>query len=152
MITADSTLTCPVCSKPAGDITDKTVGAQHWHLYCFNCAMCGSYLDGKFFRDESTAHGLLCPTCHTHPIKLTTTPGSVSYVAKIPTIAPVNSDTCPRCSKTVYQAEKIRALDANWHKRCLSCEGCHKALAAGSFQARDNKPYCKTCFGTAYKV
>lgn len=28
---------------------------------------------------------------------------------------------CPRCNKTVYFAEEVRAVGKKWHKMCLSC-------------------------------
>uniref|UniRef100_A0AAR2IXC7 LIM zinc-binding domain-containing protein n=1 Tax=Pygocentrus nattereri TaxID=42514 RepID=A0AAR2IXC7_PYGNA len=39
---------------------------------------------------------------------------------------------CPRCSKTVYFAEKVTSLGKDWHRPCLRCERCGKTLAPGS--------------------
>uniref|UniRef100_A0AAY5K9C3 Cysteine-rich protein 2 n=1 Tax=Esox lucius TaxID=8010 RepID=A0AAY5K9C3_ESOLU len=39
---------------------------------------------------------------------------------------------CPRCSKTVYFAEKVTSLGKDWHRPCLRCERCSKTLAPGS--------------------
>uniref|UniRef100_A0A8B9LL87 Cysteine-rich protein 2-like n=1 Tax=Astyanax mexicanus TaxID=7994 RepID=A0A8B9LL87_ASTMX len=39
---------------------------------------------------------------------------------------------CPRCSKTVYFAEKVSSLGKDWHRPCLRCERCSKTLAPGS--------------------
>lgn len=32
---------------------------------------------------------------------------------------------CPRCNKTVYFAEEVRAVGKKWHKMCLSCGMCN---------------------------
>jgi len=32
-------------------------------------------------------------------------------------------NACPRCHKTVYFAEEVRAVGRKWHKMCLSCGG-----------------------------
>ena len=33
-------------------------------------------------------------------------------------------ETCPRCQKTVYPAEKLLACSAAWHKGCFKCKTC----------------------------
>ena len=44
---------------------------------------------------------------------------------------------CPRCAVTVYQAEEIRALDKSWHKACLTCTECARALPIGNYLNRE---------------
>jgi len=38
---------------------------------------------------------------------------------------------CPNCNKTVFFAEEVRAIGKSWHKRCLKCAQCNKALNPG---------------------
>ncbi|XP_055497000.1 cysteine-rich protein 1 [Leucoraja erinacea] len=53
---------------------------------------------------------------------------------------------CPKCSKEVYFAEKVTALNKDWHRTCLKCEKCNKTLTTGSLSQHDGKPYCtKPC-------
>ncbi|XP_032882515.1 cysteine-rich protein 1 [Amblyraja radiata] len=53
---------------------------------------------------------------------------------------------CPKCSKEVYFAEKVTALNKDWHRACLKCEKCSKTLPSGSISEHDGKPYCtKPC-------
>uniref|UniRef100_A0A2K5VB58 Cysteine rich protein 2 n=1 Tax=Macaca fascicularis TaxID=9541 RepID=A0A2K5VB58_MACFA len=33
-------------------------------------------------------------------------------------------NTCPRCGKKVYFAEKVTSLGKDWHRPCLRCERC----------------------------
>lgn len=47
---------------------------------------------------------------------------------------------CPKCSQTVYFAEKVLAIGRNWHKRCLRCESCGSSLTSSTLSDRDSKP------------
>lgn len=55
------------------------------------------------------------------------------------------SDGCRRCGTAVYFAEKVMASGHKWHKRCLRCAGCSKALDSHLVE-RENLPYCKRCY------
>ncbi|KAL7871333.1 hypothetical protein SRHO_G00063160, partial [Serrasalmus rhombeus] len=58
---------------------------------------------------------------------------------------------CPRCSKTVYFAEKVTSLGKDWHRPCLRCERCGKTLAPGSHAEHDGQPYChKPCYAVLF--
>ncbi|KAI4894528.1 hypothetical protein NFI96_005287 [Prochilodus magdalenae] len=58
---------------------------------------------------------------------------------------------CPRCSKTVYFAEKVTSLGKDWHRPCLRCERCSKTLAPGSHAEHDGQPYChKPCYAVLF--
>jgi len=55
---------------------------------------------------------------------------------------------CPTCGKTVYFAEEVKAAGKSYHKRCLKCAQCNKALDTGSVNDRNDKIYCKQCYGS----
>ncbi|XP_066533293.1 cysteine-rich protein 2-like [Hoplias malabaricus] len=58
---------------------------------------------------------------------------------------------CPRCSKTVYFAEKVSSLGKDWHRPCLRCERCSKTLAPGSHAEHHGQPYChKPCYAVLF--
>eukprot|EP01102_Stenamoeba_stenopodia_P011936 TRINITY_DN3705_c0_g1_i1.p1 TRINITY_DN3705_c0_g1~~TRINITY_DN3705_c0_g1_i1.p1 ORF type:complete len:217 (-),score=44.42 TRINITY_DN3705_c0_g1_i1:110-760(-) len=57
------------------------------------------------------------------------------------------SDRCPVCGKRVYFAEKVTALNRDWHKWCFKCAGCAKMLTVGQQCAKNETPYCKPCYG-----
>ncbi|KAF7690678.1 cysteine-rich protein 2-like isoform X1 [Silurus meridionalis] len=60
-------------------------------------------------------------------------------------------NTCPRCNKTVFFAEKVMSLGKNWHRPCLRCERCSKTLAPGSHAEHDSQPYChKPCYAVLF--
>jgi len=55
---------------------------------------------------------------------------------------------CPNCGKTVFFAEEVRAIGKSWHKRCLKCAQCNKALDPGKINDRQGKVYCKGCYSS----
>lgn len=55
--------------------------------------------------------------------------------------------SCPRCSKQVYMAEEIIALNKSWHKLCFKCVSCNKLLQPGSEKEHDEELFCNTCYG-----
>ncbi len=57
---------------------------------------------------------------------------------------------CPSCSKSVYAAEKVLALGADWHRACLKCTTCGKGLDSTNLADHDNKPYCKACHSKSF--
>eukprot|EP00053_Salpingoeca_punica_P024687 m.14225 g.14225 ORF g.14225 m.14225 type:complete len:102 (-) comp7072_c0_seq1:247-552(-) len=62
-----------------------------------------------------------------------------------------NMPKCPKCQKEVYFAEKVTALNKDWHKACLKCAKCNKVLTAGKFLEHEGTPYCeKPCFGAMF--
>jgi len=55
---------------------------------------------------------------------------------------------CPTCGKSVYFAEEAKAAGRSYHKRCLKCAQCGKALDPGSVNDRNDKIYCKICYSS----
>jgi len=64
----------------------------------------------------------------------------------------MNNGKCPTCGKTVYFAEKVRVLDKDFHKLCFKCADCGKPLSPRQFSDKDNKPYCKTCYDSKFRL
>lgn len=58
---------------------------------------------------------------------------------------------CPNCGKTVYFAEKVRALNADWHKLCFKCKSCNIRLEPGKQTEHDGDPYCKRCYDNKFR-
>ncbi|KAM4045369.1 cysteine and glycine-rich protein 1-like [Anomaloglossus baeobatrachus] len=56
------------------------------------------------------------------------------------------SDVCPRCSKTVYAAEKVIGGGNSWHKACFRCAKCGKGLESTTLADKDGEIYCKGCY------
>eukprot|EP01125_Pyxidicula_operculata_P005684 TRINITY_DN1996_c0_g1_i1.p1 TRINITY_DN1996_c0_g1~~TRINITY_DN1996_c0_g1_i1.p1 ORF type:complete len:143 (-),score=39.07 TRINITY_DN1996_c0_g1_i1:52-480(-) len=56
---------------------------------------------------------------------------------------------CKGCDKTVYANEKVTALDASWHPKCLKCTTCQTRLSLTTLNSFDMQPYCKAHLPTA---
>ncbi|PAV75578.1 hypothetical protein WR25_12589 [Diploscapter pachys] len=58
---------------------------------------------------------------------------------------------CPKCSKAVYEAEKILAAGGQWHKTtCFICETCSKRLESRTLCENAGKLYCKHCYAVNF--
>ena len=54
---------------------------------------------------------------------------------------------CPKCQKTVYFAEQLKAAYQTWHKTCFTCSTCNKRLDTSTCCDKDDKVYCRACYG-----
>ncbi|XP_064601401.1 ras association domain-containing protein 2-like [Liolophura sinensis] len=65
---------------------------------------------------------------------------------------PVNgqANSCRRCSKPVFFAERKTSLGEDWHPSCLSCENCNKVLAPGQHAEHKGLPFCNPCYQTFF--
>lgn len=63
----------------------------------------------------------------------------------------VQAPKCTICQKSVYDMEKIQAIDQIWHKTCFCCGakgtsgGCNKVLTLDKYLDHNGEPFCKTC-------
>ncbi|TMS36418.1 hypothetical protein L596_003586 [Steinernema carpocapsae] len=58
---------------------------------------------------------------------------------------------CPKCEKTVYEAEKISAAGQTWHKNtCFTCLTCEKRLESRSLCERKGQLFCNVCYGKQF--
>ncbi|KAI0799822.1 hypothetical protein BC629DRAFT_1285080 [Irpex lacteus] len=57
---------------------------------------------------------------------------------------------CPKCQKTVYFAEQVKAIGKTYHRGCLRCTGCNTSLDSSKLTEKDGDPYCKHCYGKRY--
>jgi cysteine/glycine-rich protein len=57
------------------------------------------------------------------------------------------ADICPRCGKSVFIAELMRAAGKAWHKSCFTCNLCNKRVDSSMLCEREGEIYCKSCYG-----
>jgi len=57
------------------------------------------------------------------------------------------ADICPRCGKSVFIAELMRAAGKAWHKSCFTCLLCRKRVDSSTLCEREGEIYCKSCYG-----
>ncbi|KAG1744699.1 uncharacterized protein EDB91DRAFT_1050690 [Suillus paluster] len=53
---------------------------------------------------------------------------------------------CPRCGKSVYFAEQMKAIGKTWHKGCLRCKECNTLLDSTRLTEKDGDPLCHRCY------
>ncbi|CAA7261957.1 unnamed protein product [Cyclocybe aegerita] len=53
---------------------------------------------------------------------------------------------CPRCKKSVYFAEQVKAVGKTFHKNCLRCVECNTSLSSGRLHDHDGDPFCVRCY------
>merc|ERR1712071_152283 len=62
-----------------------------------------------------------------------------------------SKDTCPRCGRAVYMAEKMMGGGSAWHKStCFTCALCNKRLESTTLCEREGEIYCKACYGRQF--
>ena len=54
---------------------------------------------------------------------------------------------CPRCGKSVFIAELMRAAGKAWHKSCFTCNICNKRVDSSTLCEREGEIYCRSCYG-----
>ncbi|TEB30462.1 hypothetical protein FA13DRAFT_1755181 [Coprinellus micaceus] len=57
---------------------------------------------------------------------------------------------CPRCAKSVYFAEQVKAVGKTYHKHCLRCTECGTTLDSTRLRDHDEEPFCVRCYNKLY--
>ncbi|XP_009210674.2 cysteine-rich protein 2 isoform X1 [Papio anubis] len=154
-------LKCERCSKtltPGGHAEHD--GKPFCHKPCYatlfgpkgvNIGGAGSYIYEKPLAEGPQVTGPIeVPTARPEERKASGPPKGPSRASSVTTFTG-EPNTCPRCSKKVYFAEKVTSLGKDWHRPCLRCERCGKTLTPGGHAEHDGQPYChKPCYGILF--
>lgn len=60
------------------------------------------------------------------------------------------AEVCPRCDKSVFIAELMRAAGKAWHKSCFTCNLCNKRVDSSMLCEREGEIYCKNCYAKEF--
>ena len=74
------------------------------------------------------------------------TPNIDRKVAKKINFAIDNTDKCPKCTKTVYAQEMIKAFNKSYHKSCFRCLSCNNVLQTNKLTEHGDELYCQNCY------
>uniref|UniRef100_A0A2K6SZR5 Cysteine-rich protein 2 n=1 Tax=Saimiri boliviensis boliviensis TaxID=39432 RepID=A0A2K6SZR5_SAIBB len=154
-------LKCERCSKtltPGGHAEHD--GKPFCHKPCYatlfgpkgvNIGGAGSYIYEKPLAEGPQVTGPIeVPAARAEERKVSGPPKGPSRASSVTTFTG-EPNTCPRCSKKVYFAEKVTSLGKDWHRPCLRCERCGKTLTPGGHAEHDGQPYChKPCYGILF--
>ncbi|PVU97361.1 hypothetical protein BB561_000612 [Smittium simulii] len=153
-------------------VLDSIIGPEgSWHKRCFRCKTCLKSLSSAnlqeknkevadntlnlnhkindlaktYIKDTSKQENIGIPS--TDPIKyIPYTPSSIFSRGNAKLNIPKPKDICPRCSKTVFDAEKVVGPNGLWHRACLKCKSCNSYLNSGKFSDRNGEAYCTKCY------
>ncbi|XP_016782352.1 cysteine-rich protein 2 isoform X1 [Pan troglodytes] len=116
-----------------------------------NIGGAGSYIYEKPLAEGPQVTGPIeVPAARAEERKASGPPKGPSRASSVTTFTG-EPNTCPRCSKKVYFAEKVTSLGKDWHRPCLRCERCGKTLTPGGHAEHDGQPYChKPCYGILF--
>jgi len=66
--------------------------------------------------------------------------------------APPASPVCPACKTSVFPAESFMAADRKpFHKKCVKCKTCSKALTSATINEHQTQLYCSPCYDNIFR-
>lgn len=157
---------CPKCNQAVYAAEERIGAGKKWHKQCFKCGLCNKGLDSTTVAEHE---GLVyCKGCHGKKFgpkgygfgggagALSMETGSQfgnkeSEMSNRPTEVVIGEKSgpgphCPRCLRTVYDAERAIGLNDAWHKSCCCCKECKKPLDASTLSRHEVEIYCKGCY------
>lgn len=117
---------CQECKKTIMPGTRKMeYKGSSWHETCFTCQRCQQPIGTKSFIPKENQN--FCVPCYEKQYAL----------------------QCVQCKKPITTGG-VTYREQPWHKECFVCTACKKQLSGQRFTARDDFPYCLTCFCDLY--
>ncbi|KAJ4481071.1 hypothetical protein J3R30DRAFT_3463960 [Lentinula aciculospora] len=72
--------------------------------------------------------------------------GVVSHTTGSPRKWAGDTPACPKCGKSVYFAEQVKAVGKTYHKGCLRCSECSTSLDSNKLRDHESVPFCSRCY------
>jgi len=138
---------CPICGKVVYDAESYPAGGRKFHRRCLKCSACATKLNSQNIRVHCVA-GEVKLFCKGRGCQAKVDPSEAPKMyLDTSKIAPTEEKGCPRCGGAVFEAEKVCVKDVFYHKKCLTCAKCSRALDSLSVSvAPDGDIYCKVCY------
>ncbi|KAK7479772.1 hypothetical protein BaRGS_00028952 [Batillaria attramentaria] len=163
---------CPKCGKAVYAAEEKVAAGAKWHKFCFKCGLCNKMLESTNVAEHEG--NLYCKSCHGRKFgpkgygfgggagalgmdkgerfgnkecEMDTKPKDAAVGAGSGGGGGGTGPKCPRCGKTVYDAERAIGVNTPWHKSCFNCKGCKKSLDSTTMAMHEEEVYCKGCYG-----
>eukprot|EP00004_Rigifila_ramosa_P021460 TRINITY_DN571_c0_g1_i1.p1 TRINITY_DN571_c0_g1~~TRINITY_DN571_c0_g1_i1.p1 ORF type:complete len:512 (-),score=91.92 TRINITY_DN571_c0_g1_i1:67-1554(-) len=167
---------CPRCGKAVyfAELVKVSTGvsgnSRDWHKSCMKCKSCKVKLDSHSMSVHEQE--VYCKGCYASRFGAKGFRGGVGQSAvgtdenpERGASAPLDAtpwgedaegsgpfpEGCPRCGKTVYFAEAVKASGKEgatvreFHRHCFKCRSCKKALDSTTAASHDSEVYCKFC-------
>ncbi|XP_052064946.1 muscle LIM protein 1-like isoform X9 [Mytilus californianus] len=158
---------CPACGNAVYAAEEKLGAGKKWHKMCFKCGLCNKLLESTTVAEHEGR--VYCKGCHGKKFgpkgygfgqgagALSMETGSqfgnkdseMSNRPRDQHVGPTSSGPgphCPRCGKTVYEAERAIGLTDAWHKGCSKCKMCNKPVDSTTLCRHEIEIYCKGCY------
>ncbi|XP_076471018.1 cysteine and glycine-rich protein 1-like [Babylonia areolata] len=161
---------CPKCGKSVYAAEERVAAGAKYHKFCFKCGMCNKMLDSTTVANHEL--DLYCKQCHGRKFG----PKGYGFGGGAGALGMDKGERfgnkacemdnkpkevigggggessgtgpkCPRCGKTVYDAERAIGVTTPWHKSCFNCKACHKTLDSTTMAMHETEVYCKNCYG-----
>ncbi|XP_031550685.1 cysteine and glycine-rich protein 2-like [Actinia tenebrosa] len=157
---------CPKCGDAVYKAEEQLGAGRLWHKKCFLCQKCNKRLDSTTLAEKEG--NIFCKSCYGKCFgpkgygygggagTLSMDTGNRGEVPDMrPKVGPMpvssaygRKNSCPRCGKAVYEAEKIVSGGQSWHKLgCFTCKDCNKGLDSTTVKDHDKEIYCAPCYG-----
>ncbi|KAH7868305.1 uncharacterized protein C8R40DRAFT_845531 [Lentinula edodes] len=72
--------------------------------------------------------------------------GPVAHITGSPRKWGGETPNCPKCGKSVYFAEQVKAVGKTYHKGCLRCSECSTSLDSNKLRDHEGVPLCSRCY------
>nr|CAG4651579.1 EOG090X00ST [Triops cancriformis] len=149
---------CPRCGGAVYAAEQQLAKGTMWHKRCFSCADCKRPLDSVLACDGPNKE-IYCKNCygkrwgpkgfgygHT-PTLVSVSGDTETPLESKPLSKPTEGEGCARCGFAVYAAEQMISKNRIWHKRCYSCNECHRSLDSTNMNdAPNGEIYCLGCY------
>jgi len=165
--TADPSLkSCHKCHKVVYVAEENVTNGRSYHKICTKCHKCNRQLDMQTIHDAPDQE-IYCSGCYSRLFGTSGYRGIQSSVwtdnseqiksvrvkestpmRGTPAIIEVNKDSCIRCNRSVYDAEKVLTKFGFFHQGCYNCHNCHVKLDSSRAceLGQSKEIFCKNCY------
>lgn len=161
---------CPRCGGAVFAAEQMLSKGREWHRKCFKCKDCTKTLD-SINSCDGPDKDIYCNTCYgkkwgPHGYGFACGSGFLQtdgvseedisshrphVTTNTSTIKAPEGEGCPRCGGAVFAAEQQLAKGSVWHKKCFSCNECHRPLDSMlACDGPDKEIHCRSCYGKLF--
>lgn len=145
------------CDGPDKDIYCNTCYGKKWgpHGYGFACGSGFLQTDGVRLLSMSIFSGFFLLVLIGELFSVCSEEDISSHrphvTTNTSTIKAPEGEGCPRCGGAVFAAEQQLAKGSVWHKKCFSCNECHRPLDSMlACDGPDKDIHCRSCYGKLF--
>ena len=141
---------CVRCKGKVFEAERIMANSGPYHKHCMTCLECHGNLDAGFFNGPEGE--IFCKYCYAVQFGHRAKSEYKGWMdSKTIMGEQGDTDSCPRCSGKVFEAEKCPTKVGPFHKNCYSCIECTRKLdSVTCCEGPDGEIYCKACYANFY--